>query len=221
MESHWGAPADVIHVHNPLIQKNAALVPALNILIGQGFRFLLQNHDLAEDFRPDVYVAHEEYPENCHYAVINRRDYSFLHRAGLDPRGLHLLPNEVFSLDAAPDLERTRFLYPVRAIKRKNIGEALLLSLFIPQGKTVAITLPPTSGRDQRIYRVWVDLAKELKLPVEFELGSADTFSRIVGSAYCVITTSVKEGFGFSFLEPWNAGRAVIGRRIDYVCKDF
>jgi hypothetical protein len=42
-----------------------------------------------------------------------------------------------------------------------------------------------------------------------------------MNSAICVITTSVKEGFGFSFLEPWTAGRTVIGRRIDYVCKDF
>jgi glycosyltransferase involved in cell wall biosynthesis len=221
METHWGAPADIIHVHNPLIQKNAALVPALNRLIQQGFRCLLQNHDLAEDFRPDVYVAHEEYPANCHYAVINRRDYSFLHRAGLKPEGLHLLPNEVSPLEAVPDLERTRYLYPVRAIKRKNIGEALLLSLFIPRGKTVAITLPPTSEKDAGVYRFWVNLAKELKLPVEFELGSVETFPRIIGSAYCVITTSVKEGFGFSFLEPWTAGRAVIGRRLDYVCKDF
>jgi glycosyltransferase involved in cell wall biosynthesis len=221
MESHWGTPADIIHVHNPLIQKNAALVPALNILISRGLRFLLQNHDLAEDFRPDVYIAHDEYPENCHYAVINSRDYSFLHRAGLKTSGLHLLPNEVFPLDAEPGLERKRYLYPVRAIKRKNLGEALFLSLFIPRGKTIAITLPPNSEKDNRVYRFWVKLAEELKLPVEFGIGSTDTFPRIIGSAYCVITTSVKEGFGFSFLEPWTAGRAVIGRRIDYVCKDF
>jgi glycosyltransferase involved in cell wall biosynthesis len=220
MENHWGGPADIIHVHNPLIQKNAALVSALNILIGRGLHFLLQNHDLAEDFRPDVY-SHDEYPENCHYAVINSRDYSFLHRTGLKTSGLHLLPNEVFSLDAAPALERKRYLYPVRAIKRKNLGEALFLSLFIPKGRTIAITLPPTSEKDDKVYRFWVALAEELRLPVEFEIGSTDTFSRIIGSAYCVITTSVKEGFGFSFLEPWIAGRAVIGRRIDYVCKDF
>jgi hypothetical protein len=221
METHWGGPADIIHVHNPLIQKNAALVPALNMLIRRGLRFLLQNHDLAEDFRPDVYMVHDEYPENCHYAVINSRDYSFLHRAGLKLSGLHLLPNEVSPLAAAPGLERNRYLYPVRAIMRKNLGEALFLSLFIPPGKTIAITLPPNSEKDNRVYRFWVDLAKELKLPVEFEIGSTDTFSRIIGSAYCVITTSVKEGFGFSFLEPWTADRAVIGRRIDYVCKDF
>jgi hypothetical protein len=240
MEDHWGCPADVMHVHNPLIQKNAALLPALSILNRQGIRLLLQNHDLAEDFRPDVYYP-GEYPENCHYAAINSRDYSYLHRAGLKPEGLHLIPNEVSAISpaassapapstaasstafipAAGSPERKRYLYPVRAIRRKNIGEALLLSLFIPQGKTVAITLPPTTQKDEAIYRRWIATAKELKLPVEFEIGASAPLAEIMASAVCVITTSVKEGFGFSFLEPWLADRAVIGRRIDYVCRDF
>jgi hypothetical protein len=228
MKDHWGFPADVVHVHNPLIRKNAALIPALNILNRQGIRLLLQNHDLAEDFRPDVYYP-GEYPENCHYAVINSRDYSFLHRAGLKPEGLHLIPNEVAAASVPPAAEvpgagppeRKRYLYPVRAIRRKNIGEALLLSLFIPQGKTVAITLPPTTQKDEAIYRRWITAAEELKLPVEFEIGAAAPLAEIMTGAVCVITTSVKEGFGFSFLEPWLADRTVIGRRIDYVCRDF
>jgi glycosyltransferase involved in cell wall biosynthesis len=221
MRERWGGPADIIHVHNPLIRKNALLLPALNLLNERGFRLLLQNHDLAEDFRPDVYVGKVNYPENCHYAVINSRDFSFLHRAGLKREGLHLIPNEVSPVSADPDLARTRYLYPVRAIRRKNIGEALLISLFIPPGRTIALTLPPAAEKDSLIYRYWVTLAEELKLPVEFEAGNREPFPRLFGSSLAVITTSVKEGFGFSFLEPWTAGREVIGRRINYVCKDF
>jgi glycosyltransferase involved in cell wall biosynthesis len=221
MRERWGGPADITHVHNPLIRKNALLLPALNLLIERGFRLLLQNHDLAEDFRPDVYVGKVNYPENCHYAVINSRDFSFLHRAGLKREGLHLIPNEVSPVSADPDLARTRYLYPVRAIRRKNIGEALLISLFIPSGRTIALTLPPSAERDSLIYRYWVALAEELNLPVEFEAGNREPFPRLFGSSLAVITTSVKEGFGFSFLEPWTAGREVIGRRINYVCKDF
>jgi hypothetical protein len=56
---------------------------------------------------------------------------------------------------------------------------------------------------------------------VEFETGLSAPFEAVMGSARTVITTSVKEGFGFSFLEPWTAGIAVTGRRIDYVCRDF
>ncbi len=221
MNDHWGQSADIVHVHNPLIQKNDVLISALKVLQKEGVRLLLQNHDLAEDFRPDVYISDEDYPEDCHYGVINRRCFSFMRRAGLDAGGLHLLANEVVSVKAVPNLERTRFLYPVRAIRRKNIGEALLLSLFIPKGTTVAVTLPPTTDKDEGIYKTWVNLAGELQLPVEFEAGLNNSLSELMGSSIAVITTSVKEGFGFSYLEPWAAGRSVIGRRIDYVCRDF
>jgi hypothetical protein len=220
MESHWGAAADIIHVHNPLIQKNTLLIPALKILGRRGLRLLLQNHDLAEDFRPDVYAGHTEYPENCHYAVINSRDHSYLRRSGLKPEGLHLIPNEVEVLSAKTGLKRTRYLYPVRAIRRKNIGEALLLSLYIPQGRSVAITLPPAE-KDSRMYRRWVDFAAGLELPLEFALGQEYSLEELLGTAVCALSTSIKEGFGFSFLEPWTAGRSLVGRRIDYVCKDF
>jgi glycosyltransferase involved in cell wall biosynthesis len=220
MEKHWGGAADIIHVHNPLIRKNSVLMSALKILISRGLRLLLQNHDLAEDFRPDVYTMAAEYPENCHYAAINNRDYTYLHRAGLKREGLHLLPNAVAPVTAAPDLRRTRFLYPVRAISRKNVGEALLLSLFIPRGTTIGITLPPVN-RENRIYNHWVQLAGELDLPVEFALGLEHSLSELYGTALGALSTSNKEGFGFSFLEPWTAGRGLIGRRIDYVCRDF
>jgi hypothetical protein len=36
-----------------------------------------------------------------------------------------------------------------------------------------------------------------------------------------VITTSVLEGFGFAYLEPWIADRAVIGRSIPMITPDF
>ena len=220
-EERWGrGGADIVHVHNPLIQKNSLLIPALKLLGSRGIRLFLQNHDLAEDFRPDVYTGDVGYPADCHYGVINSRDYDFLRRAGLRDEGLHLIPNEVSSLRASPGLERKRYLYPVRAIRRKNIGEALFLSLFIPQGRTVAITLPP-SEKDAAGYRRWTALAGELGLPVEFELGLKYSLADLLGSSVCALSTSVKEGFGFSFLEPWTAGRGLFGRRIDYVCTDF
>ncbi|MDR2182320.1 MAG: glycosyltransferase [Treponema sp.] len=213
-----GGPS-LLHVHNPLIKKNSLLIGALKLLSAD-FPLLLHNHDLAEDFRPDVYL-NEEYPADCHYAVINSRDYRFMLESGLRAEGLHLLPNEVQTLSAAPGLARNRYLYPVRGIRRKNLGEALLLSGFIPEGRTVAVTQPPTTGHDAAVYGRWKKLAAELDLPVEFEIGERLSFSEALGSAFAVITTSIKEGFGFSFLESWTAGIASTGRRIDYVCRDF
>jgi hypothetical protein len=221
MQAHWGSPADLIHVHNPLLHKNAALIRTLNILQNRDFCLLLQSHDFPEDFRPNVYTRDEEYPANCHYAVINNRDRSFLQRAGLKPAGLHLLPNEVRPIRPSANLDRNRYVYPVRALRRKNIGEALLLSLFVSRGKTVAVTLPPTTAWDATVYQKWVEFAGELDLPVEFDLGLNLPLEDVYGSALGIITTSVKEGFGFSYLEPWTAGRTVMGRRLNYVCRDF
>jgi len=218
IHSRWpGTGADLVHVHNPLIRKNSLLIGAIKILT-EHYPLLLQNHDLAEDFRPDVYFD-GEYPANCHYGVINSRDYRFLLEAGLKPEGLHLLPNEVQELSVTPGLPKTWYLYPVRGIRRKNIGEALFLSLFTKL--PIAITQPPTTEQDMPIYRRWKKTMEELKLPIEFEAGLESSFADVIGSAEAVITTSVKEGFGFSFLEPWTAGLAVTGRRINYVCTDF
>jgi len=221
MERHWGSVADIVHVHNPLIRRNRLLLPALRILKDRGMKLLLQNHDFAEDFRPDVYHSGASYIDDVHYAAVNGRDFSFLRRAGLDAVGTHLLPNAVTALQAKEGLKRTRYLYPVRAMRRKNIGEALLLSLFIPKGRTVAVTLPPVSEGDAPDYAHWRSLAFKMELPVEFEVGENATLPELLGTSFCALTTSIKEGFGFSFLEPWTAGRAVIGRRIDYVCRDF
>ncbi|HCM28445.1 MAG: hypothetical protein A2Z99_09135 [Treponema sp. GWB1_62_6] len=221
MEKRWGSMPDVLHIHNPLIRKNTLLMTAIRLLRGRGVKLLLQNHDFAEDFRSDVYHGEEGYPDDCHYAALNGRDFSFLKRAGLNVEGAHLLPNAVVPMTATPGLERTRYLYPVRAIRRKNLGEALLLSLFIPAGRTIAVTLPPNAARDEEPYLRWLQLAKRLGLPVEFGVGERESLPDLLGSSICAVSTSVKEGFGFSYLEPWTAGRAVIGRRLGYVCSDF
>lgn len=212
---------DIVHIHNPLIRKNSLFLPALALLQREGLRLFLQNHDFAEDWRPDVWVGDGPYPGNCHYAVINGRDREYLVKAGLKPKAVHLLPNPVLAPPLGEARERNLFLYPVRAIRRKNIGEILLLSLFLSGGCRIGVTLPPTSEKDVPMYRFWRETAARLSLPVAFDLGLDADFGALVASSRAIITTSVKEGFGFSFLEPWLASRPVLGRRIDYVCRDF
>jgi len=222
MQEHFGSLCDVLHVHNPTLRKNDSLLKVLRILQQRGVKLFLHIHDFAEDGRAYSYYTGEEYLSDCHYGVINSRDYSVLCDSGLKPEGLHRLFNVVTPIEGVPALPvRNRVVYPVRAIRRKNIGEVILLSLFLPKDMTIAITLPPTSQKDMPLYENWKSFSRRLNLPVEFEVGTKESFVHVMATARMVLTTSLKEGFGFSFLEPWTAGRAVIGRRLDAVCPDF
>ncbi len=221
---------DLLHVHNPLIRKNAALLGALRILRERGHALLIQVHDLAEDFRPEVYDAFTPYPEGCDYAAINGRDRDRLVAAGLEAERVHLLPNPVafheafearrgYALEAAGG--RRRAIYPVRAIGRKNLGEALLLSLFLPEGAELAITLPPTSPGDLGVYNEWKELAASQGLRLRFEAGLGAALPELYDGSFCAVTTSVKEGFGYSYLDPLVRGLPVVGRAIPHIIGDF
>ena len=219
----WPGGCDLVHVHNPLLAKNEIFPAVLDTLQRRGLRLLLQVHDFAEDGRPQAFFR-SPYPGNCHYCVINGRDYRVLRSAGLRPEGLHLLPNAV--PDPGPARPRPRpqtpyVLYPVRAIRRKNIGEALLLALFSGHAKPLVITLPPTSAPDRPSYRNWRQFARAHNLSVRFEAGRHTPFPDLVAGADRFVTTSITEGFGFAFLSPWVAGKSLAGRKLPSVCRDF
>ncbi len=215
-------PCDILHIHNPTLAKNRHMLAILKNLQSRNLRLFMQIHDFAEDGRPQAYL-HEEYPQDCHYGVINTRDYQFLRRAGLQPEGLHLVANMVQPLQKAPEgkIAVPFVLYPVRAIRRKNIGEALLLSLFLKPDTRLYITLPPNSPADAASYRYWQVFANEKRLRVFFEAGLKYDFNQLVNSTRFFVTTSINEGFGFSFLEPWTIGKALWGRRLSALCQDF
>ena len=218
----FNGKCDIIHVHNPLLAKNIHFLRMLKTLQKKGCRLFLQIHDFAEDGRPSAYYRDESYIANCHYGVINSRDYSVLNQSGLTPEGLHLLPNTVtpIHVSSAKRQQLNRILYPVRAIRRKNIGEAILLSLFF-ENHTLSITLPPNSPSDMIIYNGWKRFVSKNNLHVEFEAGLKNDFNVLVSSSDFFLTTSIMEGFGFSFLEPWTASKMLWGRAIPEICNDF
>lgn len=218
----WPGGCDLIHVHNPLLSKNRQFLSIIQALLQSGQTLLLQVHDFAEDGRPLFYFQ-EEYPADCHYCVINSRDFRILSKSGLSAKGLHLLPNMITPLQDSckKTIAGNYILYPVRAIRRKNIGEAILLSQYMPGECSLFITLPPNSAEDKRSYSAWKQFVKKNELSIEFEKGFSFNFSSLVSSATGLITTSISEGFGFSFLEPWTAGKQLWGRRIPEICNDF
>ncbi len=224
VRSFWKNGADIFHVHNPTLGKNADFISMLKSLQSMKAALLLQIHDFAEDGRPQNYRG-EDYPENCHYAVLNSRDYKILRQCGLCEEGLHLLPNAVRSLWVQKSLQnisnKDTVLYPVRAIRRKNIGEAVLISLFLPPGKRIGITLEPTGAIDNESYAGWQSFADTYGLAVSFRLGIGANFDELLARTSSMVTTSIKEGFGFSFLEPWTAKKMLYGRLLPDICSDF
>ncbi|MCP3954583.1 MAG: glycosyltransferase family 4 protein [Desulfobacterales bacterium] len=222
IQKHWKNGCDILHVHNPTLAKNKNYLNLLKILKKEGVRLFLQIHDFAEDGRPLVYF-NDDYVPDCHYGVINSRDYDTLIRSGLKPQGLHLVGNMVTPLPAGtvtPHLPGP-VLYPIRAIRRKNIGEAILLSTFFPDNKSIAITLPPNSPADFPAYDGWKRFVARFGLNVEFEAGLKSNFITLVHAADSLLTTSISEGFGFSFMEPWTAGKFLWGRDLTGITDDF
>jgi hypothetical protein len=221
IDAHWPGGCDVVHVHNPTLAKNRQFLKTIKRLQGAGVPLFLQIHDFAEEGRPGAYFG-DAYPEDAHYGVINSRDGRYLIAAGLDPAGVHHLPNAVMPLPVEPGLAPDPLvLYPVRAIRRKNLGEAILLAQFFKAGHRLAITQPPNSAADMGAYRAWKQFATGQGLNVDFEQGRSRDFATLVGAAQAIVATSIAEGFGFAFLEPWTAAKMLWGRRLPAPCEDF
>jgi glycosyltransferase involved in cell wall biosynthesis len=219
----WKGGCDLVHVHNPTLAKNRDFLKILNALQNKKIKLFLQIHDFAEDGRPLVYYSEDDYIQNCHYGVINSRDYNILLESGLKEKGLHKIFNTInpFKLNTTGAPPKNLVLYPIRALRRKNIGEAILISLFFKNNETLAITLPPNSPADLESHAQWKAFAEEKNLNVIFEAGLSHEFSELVLSAKFLITTSITEGFGFSFLEPWTAKKILWGRKLPEICHDF
>ncbi|MGM0489084.1 MAG: hypothetical protein ACQESR_20275 [Planctomycetota bacterium] len=185
-------------------------------------------------------LAERIYPQGSaiHYAVLNGRDYRILTQAGVGTERLHALPNPVPQFSALPDRDAARtklaerygvdhdhvyVLYPVRGIRRKNVGEFLLWGAAAPENTCFGLTLPPLNPVERPRYLVWKRLAEALELPVVFEVGAAGglEFGENLMAADRILTTSVAEGFGMVFLESWLADRELIGRDLPEITRDF
>lgn len=250
------APGEtVVHVHNHVVGKNAALPTSIWALAERGYAMLLHIHDFMEDFRPAGFRRFSDamarragagswhgrlYPQaaHVHYAALTGRDRAVLEAAGTDNDRLHLLPNPVPAPGSLPPREAARdrlaerfgvarderfVLYPVRCIRRKNVGEALLYGLLAPPGTVVGLTLPPLSPSGRPILQRWKQVSGELALPCRFDVGAEGglRFGENLAASDLILTTSVAEGFGMAFLESWLAGRNLVGRDLPEITSDF
>jgi len=258
---HGFVPGEtILHAHNHSLGKNPSYPTALKHLAKRGYGLLLQPHDFAEDFRPENYrLLQQSFAPGelgthvyfrgprIHYATLNRRDNDVLRRAGIDPERLHFLPNPVPELPGLPARSDARLrlqeqlaiapedeyvLYPVRGIRRKNVGEFVLLSLLRNaqrrldrhEGRSVfGITLAPLNPAALPYYERWKSLSDELQLACRFSVGGDEglSFTENLAAADRIVTTSVAEGFGMVFLESWLSGSPLVGRNLPEVTADF
>jgi hypothetical protein len=100
------------------------------------------------------------------------------------------------------------------------------------------VSLRPESGDDARYAYQLLEFIRKHKLPVSIGFNELVALERkmapeeparierygvgdMLRVADLVITTSVLEGFGFAYLEPWILDRPVIGRDIPFITPDF
>ncbi|MEO1496027.1 MAG: HAD family hydrolase [Planctomycetota bacterium] len=185
------------------------------------------------------------YPQapGIHYATLTERDAGVLGDAGVVAERLHALPNPVAEFGAMPSTAEAKarvfpvlglppearlLVYPVRGIRRKNLGEMLLLAAMAPEGTYFAVTLRPKNPVEAASFDRWRDLAERLELPCRFDTGGPVSdggyeigFQDALAAADAILTTSVAEGFGMVFLEAWLAGKPLIGRDLPEITREF
>ena len=200
------------------------------------YQHLVQKANSIDQLQAKLYPQAEQ----IHYAVLNGRDRKFLQTAGIPNQRLELLPNPVLPFTNPPNVAQVQqarselfdvlkiptghrlVLYPVRPIRRKNLGELLLWSLLV-ENTTFMMTMAPLNPQEQTSYRRWVEFAQANQLPVEFEVAKRVDlpFELVYAAADAILTTSIAEGFGMVYLEASLAQRPLVGRKLPDICSDF
>lgn len=180
------------------------------------------------------------YPQGSgvHYATLNSRDRDVLAHAGVPLERLHLLANPVSEFADIPPRDQARsrardqlrlganqnlVVYPVRGIRRKNVGEMVLHSALCEGATCHAITRAPTNPVEIPSFERWRSLAERLGLPCRFDVCGAGevSFPDAVAASDAILTTSVAEGFGMVFLESCLMRRPLVGRNLPEITADF
>lgn len=227
---HLGGPPNIWHLHNPTLGKNYAFPEFVYRIASSMTPLLLQTHDFAEDGRPKNYqkLADLTYPiaPQIAFATLNHRDANMLRQLGVDNVSVLPPPVDTHSIQRKPSATPL-LLYPVRGIRRKNLGEASLIAAV--SHLPIAVTLPPRNPEWIPFHDRWRNLAHELRLNIEFSVTDRIAPNDDHDASYeawlehCthILTTSIAEGFGLAFLEPITHQIPVIGRDLPEITQDF
>ena len=235
-----GGEPEVWHVHNSGLARHPLLPHVVEQLALSQKRLWMHPHDFAEAGRPCNLARlgkwRNLYPvgPGILYRFLSQRDRARLVHCGLPESCAHVIPNPIElpppsgtparNLSPSDDI-RQWMLYPVRGIRRKNLGETLLLASLLPETWGIAVTRPPGEAQALARYNAWRDVAARMDLPVEFsvvgrlhpgEEPGTDIETWRAASAIW-LNTSVEEGFGLVFAEAWMHEKPLIGRRLEHL----
>jgi glycosyltransferase involved in cell wall biosynthesis len=176
-------------------------------------------------------------PPNCHYITLNSCDHQFISEKGIPDEQNHLLANPVYKqpsqhthkLETRKRICRTlgfepsRMLctYPVRAIERKNLGEFILLAILFAHKASFSVTQAPKNPREIEGYEQWKIFCNRHGIELKFESGTQVNHEELIMVSDFCLTTSIAEGFGMVYLEPWLLETPVIGRNLHCITADL
>jgi hypothetical protein len=186
--------------------------------------------------------------ENVSYGVLNKVDSKRLAQAGIPRERVFVLPNavpfartekrkskesigkdlQIYAREKGYKFEYGRpwWTLPIRLIRRKNVVEALLLAAMAEDSPQLLITLDANSEPERPYAEAVKELFRNEKhagvVGFGHELvGSAFSFDDLLLASDVVVSTSLLEGFGFTFLEGAKRGRPLVGRNLNDVTSDF
>lgn len=118
------------------------------------------------------------------------------------------------------------WIFPTRFLRRKNIGEAVLLTRWLRPEATLVTTAGVSSPEESGYARRLEEAARRGGWPVRFRiLSGRDDRAPSVPSLMCasdtVLLTSIQEGFGLPFLETAALGLPLLARRLGNVEPDL
>jgi len=234
-------------IHNYHLGKNPYFTKAVTETARSGKRNILFHiHDFPECGRYenleklDSVLETPPYPSGprIRYAVINQRDKKILSEAGLgdsvfllinpvpqpelpppNRQGMRKALTEITDAPAQFIKDAPVILYPVRAIRRKNIFEAALMTRVFETPANLIVTLPGVSDQEkeysEKVEKAYSEgLIKGAWCP-ESSGKSELSYKNLAVSCDAVISTSVQEGFGYLFLNSLFWQKPLIARYLD------
>jgi hypothetical protein len=118
------------------------------------------------------------------------------------------------------------WILPCRLLRRKNIGEALLLTRWLRPEALLVTTGGASSSEEQSYSEALATAARRHRWPLRLGVLRGDethkpSVAELLAASEAVLLTSIQEGFGLPYLEAATARRPLIARSIPNIAPDL